>query len=75
MRDSLDSQNISKNSSQVTNIKEAIIKRLNIPRDSKIIFEDGNDVDLTTLEKNLHIPALRTFKYIKYFKNESKRWT
>lgn len=58
-----------------TNIKEAIMRRLRIPQDSKIIFEDGIDVDLSTLEKSLHIPRLRTFKYVKYFKPESKRWT
>ena len=57
------------------NIKEAIMHRLRIPSDSKIIFEDGNDVDFSQLEKNLHIPKLRTFKYVKYFKAESKRWT
>lgn len=51
------------------------MKRLRIPADSKVIFEDGNDVDLSQLEKNLHIPKLRTFKYVKYFKAESKRWT
>ena len=57
------------------NPKEAIIKRLKIPSDSKIIFEDGKDVDLTALEKSLHIPNINTYKYVKYFKRESKRWT
>jgi hypothetical protein len=49
--------------------------RIGIHYDTKMIYEEGEDVDLSTLEKSLHVPNLRTFKYVKYFKSESKRWT
>ena len=49
--------------------------RIGVPYETKMLFEEGKDVDLSTLEKSLHVPNLRTFKYIKYFKPESKRWT
>lgn len=58
-----------------SNLKEAIMQRIGIPYDTKMLFEEGTDVDLSTLEKSLHVPNLRTFKYVKYFKPESKRWT
>jgi hypothetical protein len=57
------------------NKKEELMYRIGIPYDSKMVFEEGSDVDLSTLENSLHVPNLRTFKYIKYFKPESKRWT
>jgi hypothetical protein len=58
-----------------TNTREEIMHRIGIPYETKMLFEEGKDVDLTTLEKSLHVPNLRTFKYVKYFKPESKRWT
>jgi hypothetical protein len=58
-----------------SNLKETIMQRIGIPYDTKMLFEEGTDVDLSTLEKSLHVPNLRTFKYVKYFKPESKRWT
>jgi hypothetical protein len=58
-----------------TNTREAIMHRIGIPYDTKMLYEEGKDVDLSTLEKSLHVPNLNTFKYVKYFKPESKRWT
>ena len=68
-------QQLPVNNPPPTNMREAIMHRIGIPYDTKMLFEEGKDVDLSTLEKSLHVPNLRTFKYVKYFKPESKRWT
>lgn len=49
--------------------------RLSIPAGTRMVFEEGAKVDISALDKNLPIPSLRTFKYVKYFKEDSKRWT
>ena len=48
--------------------------RLKFPPSVKIIIEEGSELDLDRL-KDLRLPLLRTFKYIKYYKEQSKRWS
>ncbi|CDW81463.1 zinc finger protein 410 [Stylonychia lemnae] len=54
-------------------VESNIKKRLGLSLTCQIIFEDGHDVDLAQLQ-NLHIPSIKTFKYVKFYKEHSKRW-
>jgi hypothetical protein len=54
---------------------EVIQARLNIPQIAKILFEQGEEMDMNLLSKTFHLPNLRTFKYVKYFRSDSKRWS
>eukprot|EP00347_Sterkiella_histriomuscorum_P018190 403346446 len=48
-------------------------QRLQLKPDSQIVFENGHEVDLASLQ-SLHIPSLKTFKFVRYYKEQSKRW-
>jgi hypothetical protein len=52
-----------------------IYESLGLSPDTKLVIEDGHNVDMTPLEKTIPIPSIRTFTYVKYFKVKSKRWT
>ncbi len=40
----------------------------------KIMIEDGSSMDLESM-KSLRLPSLRTFKFVRYYKEQSKRWS
>lgn len=54
--------------------EDKIRQRLRLKPTVRISFEDGANIDLEHL-KSLKLPSLRSFKYVKYFKEQSKRWS
>jgi len=51
-----------------------ICKRLGVSANTKLVIEDGRDVDMSILRSTVPIPKTSAFKYIKYFKAKTKRW-
>jgi len=56
------------------NIEDKIRQRLRLKPSMRISFEDGANIDLEHL-KSLKLPSLRSFKYVKFYKEQSKRWS
>ncbi|CDW72730.1 UNKNOWN [Stylonychia lemnae] len=61
------------NASNEETIDDGIKRKLGLPLSTQIRVQEGIDLELNSVQQ-IHVPAIKTFKYVKYYKESNKRW-
>ena len=54
---------------------DSIKRRLKNKNIREITFEQGENIEMKRSRKNMFLPSLKSFKYVKYMRSDTKRWS